>query len=87
MFSDQLQKQTITTPHIASHNEILLPNNTALNIIVQRAAVLFNAVPIAHPTKSTALYQDKYVIAPKIAIIAYLTTRPDVTISFAIGYP
>ena len=77
----------MTKPHIASQDEILLPNNKELKMIVQSAAVLFNAVPIAQPTKSTALYQDKYVIAPKTATNAYRNTSPDPTISFAIGYP
>ena len=51
--------KTITIPHIANDGVILSPNNNALNIIVHNAAVLFNAVPIAAPIKSTALYHER----------------------------
>ena len=65
---------TITIPQTTNDTVIWLPNNTALKMIVHNAAVLLSVVPIAEPIKSTALYHDKYVMAPNIAIAAYLNT-------------
>ena len=42
---------------------------------------------MAAPIKSTALYQAKYVIAPSIAIPAYLNTNPELITLPATSYP
>ena len=63
-------------PQNAKLGVILSPNNMALNIIDHNAAVELSAVPMAAPIKSTALYQQRYVVAPSMAIPRYATIVP-----------